>query len=341
MIFSEVRLPVFKIALQASGIRAVEIAGRLSASAPAASESAAFHDRAGRTRGTWRRPQSRFAIAVGARGGSRPAGTARVPGAMSKLRPLHWFRPLRLACTLLSFATAAQDRGTAQNRSTTRSPADACLGFAGGLSLGVPLAFTKVKLRAGGTLKIVALGSSSTTGFGTFRKGTAFPDVMRDELLRLHPDVTIELINSGRIMEGLGDNISRIDDDVLRYKPDLLIWQVGTNDVVWRGIADNAKEMLAGAVKRIKAAKMDVVLLDLQYAPLVTLSSRHERMETIIADVAAEQRVGHFPRFLLMKRAIDAGVTGLVWWDGLHNSAEGYACIGVALARMIDAATRQ
>ena len=56
---------------------------------------------------------------------------------------------------------------------------------------------------------------------------------------------------------------------------------------------------------------------------------------------AAEERVGVFQRFLLMKRAIDAGVTGLVSWDGLHNSAEGYACIGIALARMIDDATRQ
>ena len=64
-------------------------------------------------------------------------------------------------------------------------------------------------------------------------------------------------------------------------------------------------------------------------------------MERIIADVAAEERVGVFQRFLLMKRAIDAGVTGLVSWDGLHNSAEGYACIGIALARMIDHATRQ
>jgi acyl-CoA thioesterase I len=164
---------------------------------------------------------------------------------------------------------------------------------------------------------------------------------MKDQLLRLHPDVTIELINSGRIMEDLGDNISRLDSDVLRYKPDLLIWQIGTNDVVWRGIADNAKDMLVNAVKRIKAAKTDVVLLDLQYTPLVTLTSRYERMERIIAEVADEQRVGHFPRFLLMKRAIDAGVTGLVSWDGLHNSAEGYACVGVALARMIDAAARQ
>jgi lysophospholipase L1-like esterase len=261
----------------------------------------------------------------------------RLAGAMSRLRDPSSLRPLLLTCMLLGFATVA----VAQDRATPRSAADACLGFAGGLSLGAPLALTKAKLRPGGTLRIVAFGSSSTTGFGAFGKGTAFPDVMKNELSRLHPDVRIELINSGRIMEDLGDNISRLDDDVLRYKPDLVIWQIGTNDVVWRGIADDAKGMLADAVKRIKAAKTDVVLFDLQYAPLVTLTSRYERMEKIIADVAAEQRVGHFPRFLLMKRAIDAGVTGLVSWDGLHNSAEGYACVGVALARMIDAAARQ
>jgi hypothetical protein len=41
-----------------------------------------------------------------------------------------------------------------------------------------------------------------------------------------------------------------------------------------------------------------------------------------------------------MKRAIDGGVRGLVGLDGLHKSAEGHRCIGVALAQMIDDAVR-
>jgi hypothetical protein len=65
-----------------------------------------------------------------ARGVSR--GAARIAGAMSKHRHLHWFCPLLLACALLSFATAAQDQGAAQNGPTSRSPADACLEFAAG-----------------------------------------------------------------------------------------------------------------------------------------------------------------------------------------------------------------
>jgi len=228
----------------------------------------------------------------------------------------------------------------AQHVANSASPSDACLAFKRGLSLGASLGHTKAKLRTGETLTVVALGSSSTTGFGTFGSGGTFPDVMKQELLRLRPSARIELINSGRIMDDLSGNVARIDKDVLHYKPDLVVWQIGTNDVVWRGIADNTKEMLSNAVMRLKAANTDIVLMDLQYVPLVLVSERHTRMEQIITDVAREQNVGQFPRFLLMKRAIEAGVKGLVWWDGLHNSTEGYKCVGLALAQMIDAASR-
>jgi lysophospholipase L1-like esterase len=127
---------------------------------------------------------------------------------------------------------------------------------------------------------------------------------------------------------------------VLSHKPDLVVWQLGSNDAVWRGIAANVKEMITEAVKRLKAANSDIVLVDLQYAPLVLVNDRHVQIGKIIAKVAREQNIGLFPRFLLMKRAIDGGVTGLVWWDGFHNSAEGHKCVGVALAQMIDAAAR-
>jgi len=247
------------------------------------------------------------------------------------------FSCCRAFLLLLPVLFVCGTQGFAQDSAAT--PSAACLRFNKGLSLGAPLPRTKAKLGAGQTLKIVALGSSATSGFGVLT-GRAFPDVMKQELTRLRPAARIELINSGRIMENIPDNIARLDNDVLRHKPDLVVWQLGSNDAVWRGIAANAKEMLTDAVKRLKAANADVVLVDLQYAPLVLLTSRHVRMEGIIADVSREQNVGQFPRFVLMKRAIDGGVRGLVGFDGLHKSAEGHRCIGVALAQMIGAATR-
>ena len=241
---------------------------------------------------------------------------------------------------LLTVLFVCVTAGHAQGQAAAAAAVDACLAFKKGMSLGTSLARTKAQLQAGKTLVVVALGSSSTTGFGLLKSGGAFPDVMKQELLRLRPSAQIELINSGRIMENISENVSRLDSDVLRYKPDLVVWQLGSNDAVWRGIAENAKEMLAGAVMRLKAANSDVVLVDLQYAPLVLLTSRHARMEKIITEVAQEQNVGQFPRFTLMKRAIDGGVSGLVGWDGLHKTAEGHRCIGIALGQMIDAAAR-
>ena len=228
----------------------------------------------------------------------------------------------------------------AQSPAGSATPSESCLEFKTGLSLGAQLPYTKAKLQKGQRLTVVAFGSSSTTGFGTFGFGDTFPDVMKQELLRLRPSAKIELINSGRIMDDLEDNIARMDGDVLQHRPDLVIWQLGTNDAVWRGIADNANVILGNAVKQIKDAGADVILLDLQYTPLVLATGRYAQMEKIIADVARQQKVGQFPRFLLMKRAIEGGVTGLVSWDGLHNSAEGYKCVGLALGQMIDAQAR-
>jgi acyl-CoA thioesterase I len=166
--------------------------------------------------------------------------------------------------------------------------------------------------------------------------------VMRRELSRLWPNARVEVVNSGRIGETIRGSIARFDRDVLAYVPDLVVWQLGTNDVARGGRADGLKDRVLAGVGKLKAAAVDVILMDLQYAPLVLASSQHGIMETIIAEVAREEGVGLFPRFELMRRSIDAGLSrrALVAWDGLHNSAAGYDCVGRALARTIAAASR-
>ena len=125
-------------------------------------------------------------------------------------------------------------------------------------------------------------------------------------------------------------------------EPDLVIWQLGTNDVAWGGSADGLKEVIINGVRTLKASGADVILMDLQYAPMVLASSQHALMQAAIAEVARQERVGLFSRFALMRRSIDAGLSpgALVSWDGLHNSAAGYDCVGRALARALDAGAR-
>ncbi|MGZ3348382.1 MAG: SGNH/GDSL hydrolase family protein [Xanthobacteraceae bacterium] len=246
-----------------------------------------------------------------------------------------------LARSVAGLAVLSASGATAQ---TLAKPSDAeiCLTANENLSLGSALPRTTVRLDAGATVRIVAIGSSSTTGLWMARRTATYPEVMRRELARLRPSARIEVVNSGRIGETIGGSIARFERDVLAYGPDLVVWQLGTNDVTWGGRAGGAKERVVAGVRRLKAAGADVILMDLQYAPLVLASSRHSMMETIIADVARQERIGLFPRFELMRRSIDAGLSprALVAWDGLHNSAAGYDCIGRALARAIHTAGR-
>jgi acyl-CoA thioesterase I len=218
------------------------------------------------------------------------------------------------------------------------SSAERCLAANPNVSLGAQLPRTAARLKSGEPLKIVAIGSSSTVGLWVFRSASTYPEVMRRELLRLRSNATIKIINSGRVGDTIPNNIARFQRDVFAHAPDLVIWQLGTNDVAWGGRPDQRlKSSVLEGVRALKAGSADVVLMDLQYAPQVLASASYSTMESIIGDVAKQEQVGLFSRFALMRNSINAGVaqSALVSWDGLHNTADGYDCIGRALARAI------
>ena len=111
------------------------------------------------------------------------------------------------------------------------------------------------------------------------------------------------------------------------------------------GISNGIQTIQAAnqGITRIQAAGADVVLIDPQYSPRVNEHAESAgKMMTLLNKVAELRKVGLFPRFELMRRSIDAGLSlrALVAWDGLHNSAAGYDCIGRALARAIHTAGR-
>jgi acyl-CoA thioesterase-1 len=222
------------------------------------------------------------------------------------------------------------------------SPAERCLAANQALSLGAVLPHTAARLKAGEPVKIVAIGSSSTVGLWVLTSAATYPEVMRRELSRLRSNAAIEVINSGRVGDTVPGNVARFERDVLAYKPDMVVWQLGTNDVVWGGRPDQGlQSRVVEGVRKLKAGFADVVLMDLQYAPSV-LTSDYTTMQAIIADVAKHERVGLFSRFAIMRNSINAGVPqgDLVSWDGLHMTADGYDCIGRALARAIATSTR-
>jgi lysophospholipase L1-like esterase len=268
----------------------------------------------------------------------RGASTASVLGFLI-IRSIkgNFCRAGKIACLSAAIFGVASESAHAQPPATT-SAAEACLAANSNLSLGARLPRTAARLKSREPLKIVAIGSSSTVGLWELRSSATYPEVMRREILRLQSNAEISITNSGRVGDTIPDNLARFERDVLSFKPDLVLWQLGTNDIAWGGhVDDQLKNKIVQGVHSLKASGADVILMDLQYAPMVLASAYYARMQSMIGEVAQQERIGLFSRFALMRRSIDAGVPAgaLVSWDRLHNSAEGYDCVGRALARTI------
>jgi lysophospholipase L1-like esterase len=222
---------------------------------------------------------------------------------------------------------------------SAQSAAEACLAVDQKLSADGSLPRTATILTNDTPLKIVAIGSSSTLGLWQSDAAKTYPGRMQSELLRLKPGLRVDVINSGRNADTIPGNVARFERDVFAHAPDLVVWQVGTNDVTWLESNDSLTRKIVDGVRALKASGADVILMDQQYAPVI-LASQYSKMQAAITDAARQAQVPLFSRFALMQRAVEGGVatSALTAWDGLHNSADGYDCVGRALARAILAA---
>jgi acyl-CoA thioesterase I len=254
----------------------------------------------------------------------------------TSMQRIAWVLSLSIAVPIAASSSTpvqAQDR---------LSPAETCLAANSNISIGVRLPRTETQLKSGAPLKVVAIGSSSTVGLWVLNSAATYPAVMRQELIRLRQNAQIEVINSGRVGDTIPGNVARIELDVLSHRPDLVIWQLGTNDVAWGGKVNGLDELLIRGVRTLKSRGADVILMDQQYARQVLSSSDYSQMQAMIANVARKEHVGLFSRFELMRNSVRAGLStsALVSWDGLHNSTDGYDCVGRAIARAIWSAAR-
>jgi acyl-CoA thioesterase-1 len=96
----------------------------------------------------------------------------------------------------------------------------------------VSLPNTARAIRRGEALVIVAIGSSSTQGVGASDQAHTYPALLAEELRRRWPRLAVTVVNKGG-GETADLMLARFTRDVLPYRPQLVIWQTGSNSVVW------------------------------------------------------------------------------------------------------------
>jgi acyl-CoA thioesterase-1 len=199
-------------------------------------------------------------------------------------------------------------------------------------------------LAAGKPIKIVALGSSSTFGAGASTSAASYPSRLAEELTRRFPGNEITVLNRGVNGDEIAGMLARLDRAVIAEKPDLVLWQLGTNSLLRDRAVPPHASMLREGLLRLKAAGADVVLIDPQYAPRVLAKPNVDGMVSLIATTAKAENVCLFHRFELMRHWYEDDrlpFETFVSADGVHMNDWSYACLAKALALAItEAATR-
>jgi lysophospholipase L1-like esterase len=208
----------------------------------------------------------------------------------------------------------------------------------------LPLVRTARLIASGAPIRIVALGSSSTYGAGASTSAASYPSRLAEELARHFPGHEITVLNRGVNGDEAADMLARLDTAVIAEKPDLVLWQVGTNSVLRDKAVLPHASLLHEGLQRLKATGADVVLIDPQYAPRVVSKPNCEGMVSLIATAAKAEHVGVFHRFELMRRWRETEhlpFEAFISADGLHMNDWSYACLAKALGIAIaEAATR-
>jgi lysophospholipase L1-like esterase len=191
------------------------------------------------------------------------------------------------------------------------------------------------KLAAGEPVVIIAFGSSSTSGYGSTSPEFTYPNRLAAQLHRHYPSADITVVNRGKGGEDASEMMKRLQVEVLDMKPDLVIWQVGTNAVLRNLDPGETAKLVEDGVGRIQAVGADLVLVDPQYSPAVNEHAESaSQMIKLLGKVAQLRHVGVFPRFEVMRQWHEnqsLPIDSFVIADGLHMNDWGYACFAQLL----------
>ena len=202
-----------------------------------------------------------------------------------------------------------------------------------------PLKAVKRALKESRAIHVLAIGSSSTVGIGASSPASAYPVRLEGELEKLFPGMEIEVTNRGLSGEVAAGAAERMRNTVAEIEPDLVIWQVGTNDALARVDLESFAQSVQDTIRWIVSHRIDVVLVDPQYTASLARDAHYNEVVKAIRDVAGRDRVPLVQRYESMRylsgQASRKPGGSYLAKDQFHLNDLGYRCMAEHVARAI------
>jgi acyl-CoA thioesterase I len=192
------------------------------------------------------------------------------------------------------------------------------------------------KLNATGKLVVIAFGSSSTLGARASSPDRAYPAMLEKYLnSALGPDRAVRVLNRGIGGEDVNTMMARLERDVLRDKPDIVIWQTGTNDPLhnislWRFILKTRE-----GIRQMQDAGIAVVLMGPQVSRRTSGITKCLGFRDALRAIGEEMGLPVIKRYDLIRKWLADGTATeaeIMHPDGLHMADEGYRRLAAEVA---------
>ena len=210
-----------------------------------------------------------------------------------------------------------------------------CRAPQGDIAAPAPLPQVAATLQRKSTLRVLAIGSSSTAGVGASSPRRTYPAQFEEVVEKALKGVDIEIINRGVSGEVAARTAERLKVEVEALKPDLVLWQVGTNDALGRVPVAEFEATVRDTVRWLRD-RADVVLVGLQYTPRYARDEHYGEIRRAIQRVAASENVLLVRRFDSMQFiARTKASLEMLAGDQLHLNDLGYHCMAEHVAQAV------
>lgn len=184
------------------------------------------------------------------------------------------------------------------------------------------------------TVEILAVGSAATETIGANAGVKSYPVQVEDLLKVALKGIDVDIVNRGTGGEVAQTSSDRIRSEVALLKPDLVLWQLGTNDALARVDPDEFTEIVKSTVDWLKANDIDVVLVGLQYTPRLNRDESYFAIKRALDKIAQDEHILYVKRYDAMKFISQTRAkVHLMTSDNYHLSELGTQCQAEHVAR--------
>lgn len=182
------------------------------------------------------------------------------------------------------------------------------------------------------TLRILTIGAAPGR-IGPH--GGTYASLVETMLERALQGIDVEIVNRGVSGELAAGAAFRMRNEVGLEEPDLVLWQVGTNDALAYVPTAEFAETVRDQIHWLKAHRVDVVLVGLQFTPQMLRDAHYVEIRETLRRVAAEENVPVVRFFEAMQIVKGADESALPVADAFERNEEGYNCLAQYVARAI------